>query len=264
MSYAFRMAETSARPAPASGAAARPKRSPADRRRQREAAIIAATRELFDASGVRDAQIEDVAKAVGINRAIIYRHFTGKEELFALTLVDYLQDLESRLRETDARDTSAAPEARLSAITEAFVDFGLEYPAFVDCGVTVLRMGPAILDELSSSALYRLGRGMTDCLKCVTEVIEAGNASGDFAVDDVDQVSNVLYALGLGGLQLARLGVMVREETPGVPVIASLDAQLRQGAAGRLDARPGTPYRRVTARPRRSPFLLSAFVAART
>jgi AcrR family transcriptional regulator len=226
VSYAFRMAETSARPAPASGAAARPKRSPADRRRQREAAIIAATRELFDASGVRDAQIEDVAKAVGINRAIIYRHFTGKEELFALTLVDYLQDLESRLRETDARDTSAAPEARLSAITEAFVDFGLEYPAFVDCGVTVLRMGPAILDELSSSALYRLGRGMTDCLKCVTEVIEAGNANGDFAVDDVDQVSNVLYALGLGGLQLARLGVMVREETPGVPVIASLDAQL--------------------------------------
>ena len=57
------------------------------------------------------------------------------------------------------------------------------------------------------------------------EVIEAGNATGDFAVDDVDQVSNVLYALGLGGLQLARLGVMVREETPGVPVIASLDAQ---------------------------------------
>ena len=225
MRYASAMAETSARPAPPAGTPPRAKRSPADRRRQREAAIIAATRELFDASGVRDAQIEDVAKAVGINRAIIYRHFTGKEELFALTLVDYLHDLVARLRATDDSNTGAAPEARLSAITETFVDFGLEYPAFVDCGVTVLRMGPAILDELSSSALYRLGRGMTACLSCVTEVIEAGNASNDFAVDDVDQVSNVLYALGLGGLQLARLGVMVREETPGVPVIASLDAQ---------------------------------------
>lgn len=208
------MAETSARP--------RAKRSPADRRREREAAIIAATRELFDASGVRDAQIEDVARVVGINRAIVYRHFTGKEELFALTLVDYLEDLEKRLR---ALPTEDDPEVRLAAITGAFVDFGLEYPAFVDCGVTILRMGPAILDELGSSALYRLGRGMTACLRCVTEVIEAGNETGVFQVEDVDQVSNVLYALGLGGLQLARLGVMVRETAPGVPVIDSLDAE---------------------------------------
>jgi AcrR family transcriptional regulator len=214
VSYAQPMAET-ARPA-------RSKGSPAERRREREVAIIAATRELFDASGVRDAQIEDVARSVGINRAIIYRHFTGKEELFALTLVDYLQDLESRLR---ALPTDGEPAARLSAITGAFVDFGLEYPAFVDCGVTILRMGPAILDELGSSALYRLGRGMTACLRCVTEVIEAGNESGAFEVEDVDQVSNVLYALGLGGLQLARLGVMVRETSPGVPVIDSLDAE---------------------------------------
>ena len=63
----------------------------------REREILDATRELFDARGVRDAQIEDIARAVGVNRAIIYRHFTGKEELFALTLVGYLDDLEARL-----------------------------------------------------------------------------------------------------------------------------------------------------------------------
>ena len=48
------------------------------------------------------------------------------------------------------------------------------YPAFIDCGVTILRMGPAILDELSSGALYRLGRGMTDCLARVVDMIRAG------------------------------------------------------------------------------------------
>ena len=67
------------------------------RRRAREREILDATRALFDARGVRDAQIEDVARAVGVNRAIIYRHFSGKEELFALTLVGYLEDLEARL-----------------------------------------------------------------------------------------------------------------------------------------------------------------------
>ena len=59
----------------------------AARRRVREKEIIAATRALFDEKGIREAQIEDIAAAVGINRAIVYRHFSGKEELFALTLV---------------------------------------------------------------------------------------------------------------------------------------------------------------------------------
>src|SRR4051812_497586 len=108
----------------------RPRRGgAADRRRERAGQIIAATRELFDARGVRDAQIEDVARAVGINRAIIYRHFTGKEELFALTEAEYLKDLDERLAAID--DQNAPPEERLRLITEEFVDFALAFPAFI-------------------------------------------------------------------------------------------------------------------------------------
>ncbi|HEU4927586.1 MAG TPA: helix-turn-helix domain-containing protein, partial [Vicinamibacterales bacterium] len=66
------------------------RRTTAERRRDRERDIIRATRELFDERGTIDAQIDDIAKRVGINKALIYRHFAGKEELFALTLVDYL------------------------------------------------------------------------------------------------------------------------------------------------------------------------------
>ena len=75
----------------------------AARRRAREAEILAATRALFDERGVRDAQIEDIANAVGINRAIVYRHFTGKEELFALTLVGYLDELRDALADGGRR-----------------------------------------------------------------------------------------------------------------------------------------------------------------
>ena len=109
----------------------------ADRRRERSAEIIAATRALFDARGVRDGRIEDIAKAVGINRAIIYRHFSGKEELFALTLVGYLDELVSELRSADDPDRSATERLRL--ISAAFLDFGDRYPAFVDCALTLLR-----------------------------------------------------------------------------------------------------------------------------
>ena len=58
----------------------------------REAEIVAATRALFNDKGLREAHIDDIARAVGINRAIVYRHFT-KEDLFALTMVSYLEEL---------------------------------------------------------------------------------------------------------------------------------------------------------------------------
>jgi AcrR family transcriptional regulator len=197
----------------------------AERRRQREAAIIAATRELFDARGVRDAQIDDVAKAVGVNRAIIYRIFTGKEELFALTLVGYLRELGRSLAQADA-DPSLAPEVRLRRLAEAFTAYGAAHPAFVDCGVTVLRMGPELLDELSASALFRLGRAMTECLSHVVTVLRSGMEAGVFGIDDPDLVANTMYALGLGGLQLVRLGAVVHETAPGVPVVVPVEAAL--------------------------------------
>ena len=52
-----------------------------------------------------------------------------------------------------------------AAVVEAFVDYGLEHPAFVDCAQTLMRRpGPELLDEISESALFRLGRGISRCL----------------------------------------------------------------------------------------------------
>ncbi|QWZ09515.1 TetR/AcrR family transcriptional regulator [Nocardioides panacis] len=196
----------------------------AARRRRREKEILDATRALFDARGVRDAQIEDIANAVGINRAIIYRHFTGKEELFALTLVGYLEQLAALLHEADREELPA--EDRLRAITAAFVDYGLAYPAFVDCALTLMRRpGPELLDEISEGAVYRLGRGISTCLAPVAAAIQAGVGTGVFHTDDVHLLANTLYASGLGGLQLARVGMVVKEAAPGVPTVAALSAQ---------------------------------------
>ncbi len=191
------------------------------RRRKREAEIIAATRALFDGSGVRDAQIEQVAKAVGINRAIIYRHFTGKEELFALTLVEYLDELRAALADADAAGRD--PADRLTQITGAFVDYSLAHPAFVDCAQTLMRRtGPELLEEMSESALFRLGRAISACLAVLISALESGVDSGDFHVDDPALLANTLYASGLGALQLARVGILVKESAPGVPTVGEV------------------------------------------
>jgi AcrR family transcriptional regulator len=195
----------------------------AARRRAREREILAATRALFDERGVRDAQIEDIAKAVGINRAIVYRHFTGKEELFALTLVGYLDELRIALAEAD--DASAAPADRLGALVGAFVEYGVAHPAFVDCAQTLMRRtGPELFDEMSESAMLRLGRAISACLATLTQVLEDGVETGDFRVDDPILLANTLYASGLGALQLARVGILVKEAAPGIPTVGTISA----------------------------------------
>lgn len=196
----------------------------AARRRAREKDIIAATRGLFDKRGVRDAQIEDIAQAVGINRAIVYRHFTGKEELFALTLVGYLDDLRADL--TAAIETSPDAEEQLTALVTAFVEYGVAHPAFVDCAQTLMRRtGPDLLDEMSESALFRLGRGISGCLAVLTQVLEHGVEEGTFRVEDPVLLANTLYASGLGALQLARVGILVKEAAPGIPTVGTISAE---------------------------------------
>lgn len=194
------------------------RRAAATRRRQREAEIIAATRAEFDREGVGEMRIEDIARAVGINRAIVYRVFTGKEELFALTLVSYLDELHDALAEAAA--PSADPRERLAAIVGAFVDYGVAFPAFVDCAQALMRRkGEDLLEEIHESALFRLGRAISSCLAILTSALEE--------LDTPDPVlrANTLYASGLGALQLARVGILVTETAPGVPVVGSITPQ---------------------------------------
>lgn len=194
----------------------------AARRRAREQQILAATRQLFDESGVRDAQIDDIARAVGINRAIIYRHFSGKEELFALAVESYLEELKGRL-EAAATGTTGSPTDRLRAVVGAFVDYGLEYPAFVDCAQTLMRRpGPELLEQVSEGALFRLGRAITACLRTLKETLDAGIESGEFKSQDSVLAANYMYASGLGGLQLARIGLLVKESSPGIPSVSHI------------------------------------------
>jgi len=200
----------------------------AARRRAREREIIAATRALFDERGVREAQIEDIASAVGINRAIVYRHFSGKEELFALTLVGYLEELRDALQQADLPEATAA--ARLEALVSAFVDYGLAHPAFTDCAQALMRRsGPELIDEISESALFRLGRGISGCLAVLVAALQAGIDSGEFRVEDPNLLANTLYASGLGALQLARVGILVTESAPGIPTVGEISPdQVRQ------------------------------------
>jgi AcrR family transcriptional regulator len=191
-------------------------------RQSRERELVVATRSLFDSRGMQHAPVEEIARSVGIARGLIYRQFSSKEELFVLTVTDYLDELHGELETAVAR--SRKPANRLRRCAEAFAEFGLRYPAFLDCALSLMQR-PA--DELqamvSESVWWRLGQGMARCIDVLAGILRDGVAAGDFATEDPDFVANVLWTQGLGVLHLARLGVGVRRHPAGVPVLFEVD-----------------------------------------
>ncbi|HET6793102.1 MAG TPA: TetR/AcrR family transcriptional regulator [Acidimicrobiales bacterium] len=66
----------------------------ADRRAQ----LLEAARTIFAASGPDGARIRDIAEAAGVNEALIYRHFSSKDELFAAAVLEPVNLVVERLR----------------------------------------------------------------------------------------------------------------------------------------------------------------------
>ena len=192
-------------------------RSRAAIRRAREREILDATRALFDERGSQDARVERIARRVGINKALIYRHFASKEELFALTTTRYLAEINALLVVVDGQTIEAAE--RLRRGFEAFADYGIEHPAFLDCALSLLRQ-PAenLRAQLSDAVWVRLGRATGACVGWLAGVLR------DLGVADPDLRANQLYLQAIGVLHLARSGVALRvpagEMTEGFPVSA--------------------------------------------
>src|SRR3954471_7031551 len=104
-------------------------------RRARERKLVKATREVFDSRGMQDAPIEEIAQSVGIARGLIYRQFSSKEELFVLTVTDYLDELAVELETLDGADATA----RLEGCARRYAAFCQRYPAFSEAALWLMR-----------------------------------------------------------------------------------------------------------------------------
>ena len=71
------------------------RRLPAAERRR---ALVAAARRVFLAVGLTGARTRDIAQEAGVNEALIYQHFSSKQELFEAAVVDPLRDVVEAIR----------------------------------------------------------------------------------------------------------------------------------------------------------------------
>jgi AcrR family transcriptional regulator len=197
---------------------------PRSSRRTREHELVKATRELFDERGMQDAPIEAIAQSVGIARGLIYREFSSKEELYVLTVTDYLDELEGLL--AAAVGDSDDPAAELERCAEAFAGFCGRYPAFMDSSLALMRRPARDLNEsISESVWLRLGQSMARCLDHLAGVLRRGSEDGTFAVDDPDYMANFLWTQMLGAMHLVRIRVGVRSAGPEVPDLFKISAE---------------------------------------
>jgi AcrR family transcriptional regulator len=194
---------------------------PTDLRSVRERELVRATRTLFDERGMLDAPIEEIAQAVGIARGLIYRQFSSKEELFVLTVTDYLDELAGIL--DDAIPDGADPVAQLERGLEAYAVFCQQYPAFLDSTLSLMHRPARELHEIVSESVWlRLGQGIARCVDHLVRVLRAGVEAGTFDVADPEYMASVLWTQILGAMHLVRIRVGVRQAAPGIPELFTI------------------------------------------
>jgi AcrR family transcriptional regulator len=92
---------------------------------ERRAAILDAAMEVFARRGYHGSSIDEIAKAAGISKALIYEHFPSKKDLHTSLLEHQVDDLLGRL---DASAATGEPgDQRLRAGVDAFLGFVQEH-----------------------------------------------------------------------------------------------------------------------------------------
>ena len=88
---------------------------------ERRSAILAAALEVFAGRGYHESSIDDIARAAGVSKALIYEHFSSKQELYTRLLEQHAGELFERLAGVVVgADTGSA---RLEAGLDAFFGF---------------------------------------------------------------------------------------------------------------------------------------------
>jgi len=156
----------------------------------RSAILQAAVRE-FSREGVAGARTDAIARAAGVNKALLYYYFKDKDALYEAVLDQVFGGLTTTVHEVLSRDLP--PRQKILTYAQAHFDYIASHPLY-----------PRIVQGEMMSA----GRGRATPLERivkqyfrplfsrVTEVLKAGQASGEFrGVDPLQFVPSMIAVI---------------------------------------------------------------------
>jgi TetR/AcrR family transcriptional regulator len=104
-----------------------PRRRKHRKKSSREKITTAALTEFAD-NGMAGARIDRIAKTAGVNKAMIYYHFSSKENLYRQVVDEFVGDLMDRV--SQAISDKATVETGLVRLAEVYTGLVTEYPEF--------------------------------------------------------------------------------------------------------------------------------------
>ncbi len=131
-----------------------PNRTQAERADQTRARILDAAIRAFSDSGLAGARTEQIAEAAGVNKALLYYYFQGKDALYTAAL----QDVAQRVVISGKASMGTAASAGDRGVHFARKNFDRSHTK---------RTGPSLVQQ----AIIRLHRGEEDALTLLVETV---------------------------------------------------------------------------------------------
>lgn len=162
------------------------KRLSSDQRRRQ---ITKSARAVFIDQGLKGARTKDIAAAAGINEALLYRHFSSKEELFESAIVEPLEEAVARLVVV-----SGIPPEELDVTGEVMIE---RTRAFLRDLVDVLEeiaplLGVMLFGDVGN-ATEHYGEQVTPLLERITEVVGSNLDSWSHRDFDVPLLVRIVF-----------------------------------------------------------------------
>lgn len=156
----------------------------------RRSRILAAAMQLFAAAPYDAVQMEDVARAAGVAKPTLYRHFQTKERLFVEALDLILDKLRASVGAMARRRESAADRLR-AIVSVMFTEIGRLK--------ALLRVAEGSGARPGDAGRVVLRRGLRELRGDIAQVIRDGTCRGEFAAVDAELAAMVV----LGGIRMA-------------------------------------------------------------
>ncbi|EIV94858.1 TetR/AcrR family transcriptional regulator [Frankia sp. QA3] len=102
---------------------------------QRRRIIISTTRKLAESEGWSAVTTRRLADEIEYSQPVLYQHFHGRDEIIKAVALEGFGELTLALREV--RQRPLAPEAKVSALAQAFMDFAAANPRLYEAMFTM-------------------------------------------------------------------------------------------------------------------------------
>lgn len=152
-----------------------------EHREQVHRLVFDAFTELVTERGYDAVSMAQIAARAGIGRTAIYHHFPDKESVVVAIAThetsQYLQHLQDDLED------AAGPSDRLRTYIRHHLVAGNQF-----------HLGPHLSGNLSAASIGQLRDHVADVEKVLTEILEEGRGTGEFAFDDLPATISLIHA----------------------------------------------------------------------